>query len=111
MLALDEVDRLPRETVARIQRLVEHGPANSTSPSLALAFRSQTQGSTWPCRTLAPGALGHQDRDAEGGIYQKWSAATALFDHALVCSQEVVTLSLTRAFCSGVISRQTRTPL
>ena len=37
LLVLDEVDRLPRETVDLIQRLVEHGPANL---HLALAFRA-----------------------------------------------------------------------
>ena len=37
LLVLDEVDRLPRETVELIQRLVEHGPGNL---HFALAFRS-----------------------------------------------------------------------
>ena len=37
LLVLDEVDRLPRETVDLIQRLVEHGPSNL---HLALAFRA-----------------------------------------------------------------------
>ena len=37
LLALDEVDRLPRETVELLQRLVEHAPGNL---HFALAFRS-----------------------------------------------------------------------
>ena len=37
LLALDEVDRLPRETVELVQRLVEHGPGNL---HFALASRS-----------------------------------------------------------------------
>ena len=37
LLVLDEVDRLPRETVELVQRLVEHGPGNL---HFALAFRS-----------------------------------------------------------------------
>ena len=37
LLALDEVDRLPPETVELVQRLIEHGPGNL---HFALAFRS-----------------------------------------------------------------------
>ncbi len=37
LLILDEVDRVPRETIAAIQRLVEHAPANL---HFALAFRA-----------------------------------------------------------------------
>ena len=37
LLVLDEVDRLPRETVALVRRLIEHGPDNL---HFALAFRS-----------------------------------------------------------------------
>ena len=37
LLVLDEVDRLPRETVEPIYRLVEHGPANL---HFAMAFRA-----------------------------------------------------------------------
>ena len=37
VLVLDELDRLPRETVEPIQRLVDHGPGNL---HLVLAFRS-----------------------------------------------------------------------
>ena len=46
LLVLDEVDRLPRETVELVQRLVEHGPLNlhfavafRTNPGLHLAMQ------------------------------------------------------------------------
>ena len=55
LLVLDEVDRLPRETVELVQRLVEHGPGNL---DFALAFRSD------------PGLdLSMQVLDGAGGVF------------------------------------------
>ena len=65
LLVLDEVDRLPRETVQMVQQLVEHGPGNlhfalafRSNPGLDLACRS----STAPASSSGPTSSASRER-------------------------------------------------